>query len=88
MKKVTMMLGLCAVMVCGAATAAQSDTSANVKAACQSNPEQCAQTKADAQAVKVQAQKTFKDAKEDCAANKTQCDNAKASIKGAATQTH
>lgn len=81
MKKMAIMLGACAMMVWGAANAANGQAVANAKSACQSNPTQCSQAKSNA---KSQAQKEAKAAKDACAKNQTSCDNAKAKAKSAA----
>ncbi|HDG1692393.1 TPA: late histone H1 [Kluyvera georgiana] len=81
MKKITLMLGTCAMLICGAATAANGQAINKAKTACQDNPTQCAQAKSTA---KANAQKEAKAAKDACAKNQTACDNAKAKAKSAA----
>lgn len=77
MKKLAMMLGTCALLVCGAASAANGQVAANAKSACQDNPTQCSQAKSTA---KANAQKDA------CANNQSACDNAKANVKNAANR--
>jgi len=81
MKKITLMLGACAMLICGAATAANGQAVSKAKTACQDNPTQCTQAKSTA---KANAQKEAKAAKDACAKNQTACDNAKAKAKSAA----
>ncbi|WP_223271295.1 late histone H1 [Buttiauxella sp. B2] len=77
MTKLALMLGMYAVMACGAANAANSQTVTNAKAACQANPTQCSQAKAN-------AQKEAQAAKSACAKNQAACDNAKTKARSAA----
>ena len=79
MKKFAMMLGACTLLVWGAANAADGQAVAKAKSACQANPTQCSQAKA-------QAQKEAKAAKDACAKNQSACDNAKAKAKSAVKQ--
>ncbi|WP_336220708.1 late histone H1 [Citrobacter amalonaticus] len=79
MKKFAMMLGACTLLVWGAANAADGQAAAKAKSACQANPTQCSQAKA-------QAQKEAKAAKDACAKNQSACDNAKAKAKSAVKQ--
>ena len=79
MKKLTILVGLCVALACGAANAANGQAATNAKAACQSNPQQCSQAKA-------KAQKETQAAKDACAKNKTACDNAKSKAKSAVTK--
>lgn len=81
MKKLAMMLGVCTLLVCGAASAANVQVAANAKTACQDNPTQCTQAKSTAKAT---AQKQAQAAKDACANNQAACDNAKADVKNAA----
>jgi len=81
MKKLAMMLGVCTLLVCGAASAANGQVAANAKTACQDNPTQCTQAKSTAKAT---AQKQAQAAKDACANNQAACDNAKAGVKNAA----
>jgi len=70
MKKLATMLGVCTLLVCGAASAANGQVVANAKSACQDNPTQCSQAKSDAKAT---AQKQAQAAKDACANNQTAC---------------
>lgn len=74
MKKLAMALGICALMACGAASAANGQVVSKAKSACQNNATQCAQAKSTA---KADAQKEAKAAKDACAKNQAACDNAK-----------
>ena len=76
MRKFAMTLGICALMTCGAAGAANGQVVSKAKSACQDNPTQCSQAKAD-------AQKEAKAAKDACAKNQAACDNAKTAAKSA-----
>ena len=80
MKKFAMALGICALMVCGAASAANGQVVSKAKSACQNNPTQCSQAKSTA---KADAQKEAKAAKDACAKNQAACDNAKTAAKNA-----
>lgn len=84
MKKITLMLGTCAMLICGAATAANGQAINKAKTACQDNPTQCAQAKSTAKANAQKEAKAAKAAKDACAKNQTACDNAKAKAKSAA----
>ncbi|WP_270031019.1 late histone H1 [Klebsiella michiganensis] len=64
MKKLAMALGICALMACGAASAANGQVVSKAKSACQNNATQCAQAKSTA---KADAQKEAKAAKDACA---------------------
>ncbi|MDK9354850.1 late histone H1 [Lelliottia sp. V106_10] len=79
MKKFAMALGICALMACGAASAANGQVVSKAKSACQNNPTQCSQAKSD-------AQKEAKAAKDACAKNQSACDNAKAKTRSAVKQ--
>lgn len=80
MKKLAMALGICALMACGAASAANGQVVSKAKSACQNNATQCAQAKSTA---KADAQKEAKAAKDACAKNQAACDNAKTAAKNA-----
>ncbi|CAM6305021.1 late histone H1 [Klebsiella michiganensis] len=80
MKKLAMALGICALMACGAASAANGQVVSKAKSACQNNATQCAQAKSTA---KADAQKEAKAAKDACAKNQAACDNAKTGAKNA-----
>ncbi|CAM3834158.1 TPA: late histone H1 [Klebsiella variicola] len=80
MKQFAMALGICALMVCGAANAANGQMISKAKSACQNNPTQCSQAKSTA---KADAQKEAKAAKAACAKNETACNNAKNNAKNA-----
>lgn len=79
MKKVTLLIAACTFMVCGMANAANGQAVANAKAACQSNPTQCANAKS-------QAKKEAQAAKEACSKNQAACNNAKSKAKKAMSQ--
>lgn len=76
MKKLAMMLGACALLVWGAANAANGQAVAQAKSACESNPTQCSQAKSD-------AKKEAQAAKDACGKNKSACDDAKNKAKNA-----
>ncbi|MGU9647459.1 late histone H1 [Salmonella enterica] len=78
MKKIAMALGICALLACGAASAANGQVVSKAKSACQNNPTQCSQAKSTA---KADAQKEAKAAKDACAKNQAACDNAKTTAK-------
>lgn len=80
MRKMTVMLGLCVVMVCGAANAATSQVVTNAKTACQNNPTQCSNAKS---AAKNTAKKETQAAKDACSKNQSMCDGAKSKAKSA-----
>lgn len=79
MKKIVALFGLCAVMACGVAIAANGQAISKAKTACQNNPTQCSQAKAD-------AKKEAQAAKDACAKNQSACDSAKAKARSAVKQ--
>lgn len=79
MKKLAAMIGACALLVWGCANAADGQAAAKAKSACQANPTQCSQAKAN-------AQKEAQAAKDACAKNQTACNDAKTKAKNAASR--
>lgn len=79
MKKVTLLIAACALMLGTMANAADGQAVTKAKTACQNNPTQCANAKS-------QAKKEAQAAKEACAKNQTACNDAKSKAKKAASQ--
>lgn len=76
MKKLAMIVGACTLMVWSVANAANGQAAAKAQSACQANPTQCSQAKAN-------AKKEAQAAKDACAKNQSACNNAKAKAKSA-----